>query len=73
MACAGDVPTIETLDVVDLLYQLVPELKVRVVIVVDLMTLQPKEELPQGLPDKDFDSLFTVVKPVIFAYHGYPW
>ncbi len=73
MACAGDVPTLETLAAVDLLREHVPELKIRVVNVVDLMTLQPKEEHPHGLPDKDFDSLFTTEKPIIFAYHGYPW
>jgi xylulose-5-phosphate/fructose-6-phosphate phosphoketolase len=73
MACCGDVPTLETLAAVDLLRQLAPELKVRVVNVVDLMTLQPKEEHPHGLPDPDFDALFTADKPVIFAYHGYPW
>ena len=73
MAAAGDVPTLEMLAAVDLLRQLVPELKVRVINVVDLMTLQPKEEHPHGLSDKDFDSLFTTDKPIIFAYHGYPW
>ena len=73
MACAGDVPTLETLAAVDLMRQLLPELKVRVVNVVDLMTLQPASEHPHGLPDKDFDVLFTVDKPVIFAFHGYPW
>ncbi len=73
MACCGDVPTLETLAAVDLLRQLAPELKVRVINVVDLMTLQPKEEHPHGLPDPDFDALFTTDKPVIFAYHGYPW
>jgi xylulose-5-phosphate/fructose-6-phosphate phosphoketolase len=73
MACAGDVPTIETLAAVDLLRRLVPELRVRVVNVVDLMTLQPDTEHPHGLPDRDFDALFTKNKPVIFAYHGYPW
>ncbi|WP_018078662.1 phosphoketolase [Thiobacillus denitrificans] len=73
MACCGDVPTLETLAAVDLLRQLAPELKVRVVNVVDLMTLQPKEEHPHGLTDRDFDALFTVDKPIIFAYHGYPW
>jgi xylulose-5-phosphate/fructose-6-phosphate phosphoketolase len=73
MACAGDVPTIETLAAVDLLRTLAPELKVRVVNVVDLMTLQPKEEHPHGLSDRDFDTLFTTDKPIIFAYHGYPW
>ncbi len=73
MACCGDVPTLETLAAVDLLRQLAPELKVRVINVVDLMTLQPREEHPHGLPDKDFDELFTTNKPIIFAYHGYPW
>jgi xylulose-5-phosphate/fructose-6-phosphate phosphoketolase len=73
MACAGDVPTMETLAAVDFLRKHVPDLKVRVVNVVDLMTLQPREEHPDGLTDEDFDSLFTVDKPVIFAYHGYPW
>ncbi|MFA5938519.1 MAG: phosphoketolase family protein [Sinimarinibacterium sp.] len=73
MACAGDVPTIETLAAVDLLRQLVPELRVRVVNVVDLMTLQPSEEHPHGLSDADFDALFTTDKPIVFAYHGYPW
>ncbi|WP_441720352.1 MULTISPECIES: phosphoketolase family protein [unclassified Inquilinus] len=72
MACAGDVPTLETLAAVDLLRQHLPELKVRVVNVVDLMTLQTREEHPHGLADRDFDSLFTADKPVIFAYHGYP-
>ena len=73
MACAGDVPTLETLAAVTLLRQYVPELKVRVVNVVDLMTLQPREEHPHGLSDREFDSLFTTDKPIIFAYHGYPW
>jgi len=73
MACAGDVPTIETLAAVDLLRRLAPELRVRVVNVVDLMTLQPDTEHPHGLPDRGFDALFTKDKPVIFAYHGYPW
>jgi xylulose-5-phosphate/fructose-6-phosphate phosphoketolase len=73
MACAGDVPTIEVLAAVDLLRQHAPDLRVRVVNVVDLMTLQPREEHPHGLPDADFDALFTTDKPVIFAYHGYPW
>ncbi len=73
MACAGDVPTIETLAAVDLLRQHLPELKVRVINVVDLMTLQPQEEHPHGLSNKDFDTLFTTDKPIIFAYHGYPW
>ncbi len=73
LACCGDVPTIETLAAVDLLRQHLPELKVRVINVVDLMTLQPREEHPHGLSDRDFDSLFTTDKPIIFAYHGYPW
>ncbi|MDT8383834.1 MAG: phosphoketolase family protein [Gammaproteobacteria bacterium] len=73
MACAGDVPTLETLAAVDLLRQQIPELKIRVVNIVNLMTLQPKEEHPHGLSDKEFDSLFTTDKPIIFAYHGYPW
>lgn len=73
MACAGDVPTIETLAAVDLLRQHLPDLKVRVVNVVDLMTLQPDSEHPHGLADDDFDALFTTDKPIIFAYHGYPW
>ncbi len=73
MACAGDVPTIETLAAVDLLRQYVPDIKVRVINVVDLMTLQPKEEHPHGLSDWEFDTLFTSDKPIIFAYHGYPW
>ena len=73
MACAGDVPTLETLAAVVLLREHFPELKIRVVNVVDLMTLQPHEEHPHGLSDRDFDALFTSDKPVIFAYHGYPW
>ncbi len=72
MACAGDVPTLETLAAVDILRQHFPELKVRVVNVVDLMTLQPESEHPHGLSDVDFDSLFTTDKPIIFAFHGYP-
>lgn len=73
MACAGDVPTLETIAAVDILHQYMPELKIRVINIVDLMTLQPKEEHPHGLSDKDFDTLFTTDKPIIFAYHGYPW
>jgi xylulose-5-phosphate/fructose-6-phosphate phosphoketolase len=73
MACAGDIPTLETLAAVDLLRQHFPDIKIRVVNVVDLMTIQPSSEHPHGLSDLDFDSLFTVDKPVIFAYHGYPW
>jgi xylulose-5-phosphate/fructose-6-phosphate phosphoketolase len=72
MACAGDVPTLETLAAVKLLRQYAPEVKVRVVNVVDLMTLQPPREHPHGLSDADFDVLFTKDKPVIFAFHGYP-
>ncbi len=73
MACAGDVPTLETLAAVSILRARIPELKIRLVNVVDLMTLQPPSEHPHGLSDRDFDSLFTTGKPVIFAYHGYPW
>ncbi len=73
MACAGDVPTIETLAAVDILRAHEPGLRIRVVNVIDLMTLQPREEHPHGLTDRDFDTLFTTDKPVIFAYHGYPW
>lgn len=73
MACAGDIPTLETLAAVDLLRQQVPDLKIRVINVVDLMTLQSREEHPHGLSDRDFDVLFTTDKPIIFAYHGYPW
>ena len=73
MACAGDVPTLETLAAVSILREHLPELKVRVVNVVDLMKLQPVKEHPHGLPDADFDRLFTLDKPVIFAFHGYPW
>lgn len=73
LACAGDVPTLETLAAVDLLRQHAPQLKMRVINVVDLMTLQPRQEHPHGLSDPDFDTLFTTSKPVIFAYHGYPW
>jgi xylulose-5-phosphate/fructose-6-phosphate phosphoketolase len=73
MACCGDVPTMETLAAVTILRDLFPSLKIRVVNVVDLMTLQPSVEHPHGLSDKDFDSIFTKDKPVIFAFHGYPW
>ena len=73
MACAGDVPTLETLAAVDFLRKRAPELKIRVVNVVDLMTLQPREEHPHGLSNAQFDAIFTTDKPVIFAYHGYPW
>ena len=73
MACAGDVPTLETLAAVEMLRQYFPELRIRVINVVDLMTLQPQSEHPHGLSDKDFDVLFTKDKPIIFAFHGYPW
>ena len=73
MACCGDVPTLETLAAVDLLRQHAPELKVRVINVVNLMKLQPPSEHPHGLSDHDFDALFTTDKPIIFAFHGYPW
>ncbi len=73
MACCGDVPTIETLAAVDLLHQHAPQLRIRVINVVDLMTLQPHEEHPHGLSDTDFDALFGTDIPVIFAFHGYPW
>ncbi|MDE1935637.1 phosphoketolase [Bradyrhizobium sp.] len=73
MACAGDVPTLETLAAVDMLRKALPDLKIRVVNVVDLMTLQPEEEHPHGLSDRSFDNLFTQNRPVIFAYHGYPY
>src|SRR5207342_3549982 len=73
MACCGDVPTLETLAAVDLIRTHLPELKVRVINVVDLMKLQPPSEHPHGLSDHDFDALFTKDKPIIFAFHGYPW
>ncbi len=73
LACAGDVPTLEVLAAADVLRQHCTDLKVRVVNVVDLMTLQPESEHPHGMSDAEFDSLFTTDKPVIFAYHGYPW
>jgi xylulose-5-phosphate/fructose-6-phosphate phosphoketolase len=73
MACCGDVPTLETLAAVELLRTYVPELKVRVINVVDLMTIQSPKEHPHGLPDSEFDALFTTDKPIIFAFHGYPW
>ena len=73
MACCGDIPTLETLAAVALLRQHLPELKVRVVNVVDLMRLQPESEHPHGMSDAEFDSLFTQSKPIVFAYHGYPW
>ena len=73
MACCGDVPTLETLAAVSILREHLPELKIRVVNVVDLMKLQPDTEHPHGLTDRDFDALFTKDKPVVFAFHGYPW
>lgn len=73
MACCGDVPTLETLAAVALLRKFFPRLKIRVINVVDLMKLQPQREHPHGLSDKEFDSLFTIDKPIIFAFHGYPW
>jgi xylulose-5-phosphate/fructose-6-phosphate phosphoketolase len=73
MACAGDVPTLETLAAVSIMRKHLPELKIRVVNVIDLMKLQPHSEHPHGLSDNDFDSLFTRDKPVIFAFHAYPW
>ena len=73
LACAGDVPTLETVAAAALLREHLPDLRVRVVNVVDLMRLQPPSEHPHGLPDAEFDALFTDAQPVIFAYHGYPW
>jgi xylulose-5-phosphate/fructose-6-phosphate phosphoketolase len=73
LACCGDIPTLETLAAVRILRDYFPELKLRVINVVDLMKLQPEAEHPHGLSDQDFDSLFTTDKPIIFAFHGYPW
>ncbi len=73
LACAGDIPTKEALAAADMLRQEFPDLKLRFINVVDLFKLQPSTEHPHGLSDKDFDSLFTVDKPIIFAFHGYPW
>ena len=73
MACAGDIPTLEILAAVDLLRKYLPKLRIRVVNVVDLTKLQQPSEHPHGLTDREFDSLFTTDKPIIFAYHGYPW
>ncbi len=73
MACAGDTPTLETIAAVDLMRRHLPELKVRVINIIDLMRLQAETEHPHGLPDREFDALFTVDRPIIFAYHGYPW
>jgi xylulose-5-phosphate/fructose-6-phosphate phosphoketolase len=73
LACAGDVPTLETLAAAAILRERLPDLRVRVINVVDLMRLQPETEHPHGLPDREFDTLFTTDRPVIFAFHGYPW
>ena len=73
LACCGDVPTLETLAAAEILGKELPKLKVRVVNVVNLMKLQPEREHPHGLSDRDFDGIFTKDKPVIFAFHGYPW
>jgi xylulose-5-phosphate/fructose-6-phosphate phosphoketolase len=73
MGCSGDIPTLEMLAAVDILYTVVPDIKIRVVNVVDLMTIQSHSEHPHGLPDREFDELFTTNKPIIFAFHGYPW
>jgi xylulose-5-phosphate/fructose-6-phosphate phosphoketolase len=73
LACAGDIPTLETVAAAALLGEHLPELRVRVVNVVDLMRLQPESEHPHGLPDREFDALFTTDRPVVFAYHGYPF
>ncbi len=73
MACAGDVPTLETLAAVSILRKAIPDLRIRVVNVLDLMKLQPASEHPHGLSDPDFDALFTRDRPIVFAFHGYPW
>ncbi len=73
MACCGDIPTLETLAAVDWLRKNIPDIRIRVVNVVDLMTLQPQSEHPHGLSDRDFDAIFTSDKPVVFAFHAYPW
>ena len=73
LACCGDIPTLETLAAVDLLREHLPDLRVRVVNVVDLMRLVDESEHPHGLPTGEFDALFTTDRPIIFAYHGYPW
>src|SRR5262249_54550149 len=73
MACCGDVPTLETLAAVSLLREHLPDLRIRVINVVNLMKLQSEHEHPNGLSDRDFDELFTTDKPIIFAFHGYPW
>jgi xylulose-5-phosphate/fructose-6-phosphate phosphoketolase len=73
MACAGDIPTLETLAAIDLLRQHVPDIKIRMINVVDLMVLQPHTEHPHGLTDMEYDDFFTTDKPIVFAFHGYPW
>ncbi len=73
LAAAGDVPTLEILAAIDILRRHLPQLKIRMINVVDLMKLEPQSEHPHGLSDADFDALFTRDKPIIFAYHGYPW
>ena len=73
LGCCGDVPTLETLAAAAILRERLPEVRVRVVNVVDLMRLQPTSEHPHGLSDREFDSLFTTDRPIVFAYHGYPW
>ncbi len=73
MACSGDMPTLETLAAVAILRKHLPELRIRVINVVDLMKLQPDIEHPHGLTEQDFDTLFTRDKPILFAFHGYPW
>jgi len=73
VACAGDIPTLEALAAVDLVRQHIPEMKIRFINVIDLMVLQPKSEHPHGLSDQEFDELFSINKPIIFAFHGYPW
>jgi xylulose-5-phosphate/fructose-6-phosphate phosphoketolase len=73
LACAGDVPTLETLAASAILRDRLPDLRVRVVNVVDLMRLLPESEHPHGLPDREFDTIFTEDRPIVFAFHGYPW
>ena len=73
LGCAGDIPTLETLAAASILRERLPDLRIRVVNVVDLMRLLPEDEHPHGLPDREFDTLFTRESPVIFAFHGYPW
>jgi xylulose-5-phosphate/fructose-6-phosphate phosphoketolase len=73
LACAGDIPTLEALAAADLLRRHLPEVNVRFVNIIDLMRLQPATEHPHGMPDRDFDALFTIDKPIILAFHGYPW